>query len=139
MGSCGVFCVAGDASICYAPVMSSPNLEAIVASFSKKTLPGSEVELSGEVPFDAVDAYRKEALKHLGEHAEVSGFRKGHVPESVLVSKVGEVAILEEAVEHFISRFYPALIEKHALDAIGRPTIAITKLAPGNPVGLRIT
>lgn len=118
--------------------MSEINERAIAKTFTLKVLPNSEVELVGEVPFDAVEAHRKEAIAHIGEKAEFPGFRKGHVPESVLVSKMGEIAILEEAVEHVISHLYPALVEEHKLDAIGRPTVAITKLAPGNPVGLTI-
>ena len=119
--------------------MSDSDIRGIAAAFSIKKLDSSEVELVGEAPFEAVEAHKKEALKHLGEHAEVPGFRKGHVPENILIAKVGEIAILEEAVEHFISSLYPALVEAHKLDVIGRPTVAITKLAPGNPVGLRIT
>lgn len=119
--------------------MQDSTFEAIAKSFSQKPLPNSEIELTGEVPFEAIAAHRAEALKHLGEHAEIPGFRKGHVPENILVQKVGEIAILEEAVEHFVSRFCPALVLSRNLDAIGRPEVAITKLAPGNPVGLRIT
>ena len=118
--------------------MSEINERDIAKTFALKQLPNSEVELVGEVPFDAVEAHRKEAIAHIGENAEFPGFRKGHVPEGVLVSKIGEIAILEEAVEHVISHLYPALVEAHKLDAIGRPTVAITKLAPGNPVGLTI-
>jgi trigger factor len=119
--------------------MQDSTFETIAKSFTQKELPHSELEFSGEVPFEAIEAHRKEALKHLGEHADMPGFRKGHVPENILVSKIGEIAILEEAVEHFIARFYPALILSRNVDAIGRPQVAITKLAPGNPVGLRIT
>lgn len=118
--------------------MSEINERAIAATFILKKIANSEVELTGEVPFEAVESHRSEAIAHIGENAEFPGFRKGHVPESVLVSKIGEIAILEEAVEHVISHLYPALVETHKLDAIGRPTVAITKLAPGNPVGLTI-
>jgi FKBP-type peptidyl-prolyl cis-trans isomerase (trigger factor) len=54
------------------------------------------------------------------------------------LKKVGEIAVLEEAVELFVRDFYPELIEAQKIDAVGRPDIRITKLAPGNPVGLTI-
>ncbi|MDZ4226098.1 MAG: trigger factor, partial [Patescibacteria group bacterium] len=43
-----------------------------------------------------------------------------------------------EAVNHFVRDFYPELVEVLKLDVVGRPEINITKLAPGNPVGLNI-
>jgi FKBP-type peptidyl-prolyl cis-trans isomerase (trigger factor) len=110
----------------------------IAKSFALKNLPDSEVELVGEVPHEAVASYRDEALKHMAEQVEMPGFRPGKVPPEMVLKKVGEAAVLEDAVEHFMQGFYPVLIETHKIDAVGRPDIAITKLAPGNPVGLTI-
>ena len=112
--------------------------EALTKTFSKKNLPNSEVELIGEVPYDVVQSYREHALEHIAKELEMPGFRKGHVPQDLALKKVGEVAVLEEAVEHFVRDFYPELIEVHKLDVVGRPNIQLTKLAPGNPVGLTI-
>jgi FKBP-type peptidyl-prolyl cis-trans isomerase (trigger factor) len=113
--------------------------EEITKSFSLKNLPESEVELSGEVPFDAIAPYRERALAHLAEHLELPGFRPGKVPAATALQKVGEIAVLEEAVELFAKEFYPELIETHHLDPVGRPDIRLTKLVPNNPVGLSIT
>lgn len=110
----------------------------IAKSFSLKKLPGSMVELTGEVPFSEIEPHQKEALDHLIEHMEMPGFRKGHVPKEMARKQVGEIALLEEAVEHYMAGLYPALLVEHKLDAVGRPQIAITKLAPGNPVGLSV-
>lgn len=118
--------------------MSAQNLETIVKQFTLKKLPDSEVELTGEVPFEALAPYRSEAIEHISDGVELPGFRKGHVPTEMLIKKVGEIAILEESVEHLMRDFYPLLITEHKLEAIGRPTVAITKLAPGNPVGLTV-
>jgi FKBP-type peptidyl-prolyl cis-trans isomerase (trigger factor) len=110
--------------------------EALAKSFSKKTLPNSEVELTGEIPDEVVAPYREKALSLLAAELDMPGFRKGHVPTDMAVKKVGEVALLEEAVELFMRDFYPELVMEHAADAVGRPDIRITKLAPGNPVGI---
>lgn len=112
------------------------SLHEIAKAFTAKSLPGSEVELQGEIPFDTLAPYREHALAHLAEHVEMPGFRAGKVPKDLVLKKVGEQAVLEEAVELFIKDFYPALIEEKKLDAVGRPAISITKLAAGNPVGL---
>lgn len=118
--------------------MESGKFEDIAKQFALKNLPNSEVELSGEVPYEAVAPYREEALKHLSERVDMPGFRPGKVPADLVLKKVGEVAVLEDAVEHFIQEFYPALIDAQKINAVGRPQIQITKLAPQNPVGLII-
>lgn len=110
----------------------------ITKAFSKKDLPHSEVELVGEVPFEVIAPYREHALADIAQEVEMPGFRKGHVPHDLVLKRVGEVAVLEEAVEHFARDFYPELVEELKLDVVGRPNIAITKLAAGNPIGLTI-
>lgn len=112
--------------------------EELAKSFVRTDLPESEVEFSGEVPYPAVEPYRAQALVHMAEHVELPGFRKGHVPPEMIVKKVGEVGVLEEAAELFIKDFYPELVEAHKADVVGRPDIRITKLAPENPVSFVI-
>jgi FKBP-type peptidyl-prolyl cis-trans isomerase (trigger factor) len=113
-------------------------LSDIATSFSRKELPDSEVELVGEVPAEALAPYREHALKHLAEEIQLPGFRPGHVPPDMIVKKVGELGVLEEAVELLMQDFYPVLLEAQKVDAVGRPQVKITKLAPGNPVGLTV-
>jgi FKBP-type peptidyl-prolyl cis-trans isomerase (trigger factor) len=108
----------------------------IAKSFVLKSLPESQVELVGEVPFETIAPYRNKALAHIAEHIELPGFRPGKVPTEVALKKVGEIAVLEEAVELFVKDFYIELIEAHSVEAVGRPDIRVTKLAEGNPVGL---
>lgn len=112
--------------------------EAVAKSFARKNLPGSEAELAGEVPASDIAPYRERALKNVSAELELPGFRKGKVPPEMALKKVGELRILEEAVNLFVRDFYPELVEIQKIDAVGRPTVAITKLAPQNPVGLTI-
>lgn len=112
--------------------------EALAKEFTKKDLPDSEVELTGDIPADVVAPYRDTALKHLAEELELPGFRKGHVPSELALKKLGDLTVLEEAVELFMRDFYVELIQVHSIDAVGRPDIRITKLAPGNPVSVVI-
>lgn len=99
----------------------------------------SEVEITGEITVESAAEYRKKALKSVNESATVPGFRKGHAPENVLVEKVGEAYILEETAEIALKDVVPEVIEKEVPNYIGRPQITITKLAPGNPIGFKIT
>jgi trigger factor len=97
-------------------------------------LPDSELEIRASIPASVMDRHRSAAVKHLGEHASIDGFRKGHIPENILIQHVGDMAVLEETAEHAIGEAYPAIVIDNALDVIGRPHISITKLAAGNPV-----
>jgi FKBP-type peptidyl-prolyl cis-trans isomerase (trigger factor) len=110
----------------------------LAKTFSLKNLPESEIELAGEVPFDVVKDYQVHALAHIAEHIELPGFRPGKVPHDLALKKVGELSVLEEAVELFVKDFYPELIMERSIDAVGRPDIRVTKLAVGNPIGLTI-
>lgn len=100
-----------------------------------KTLPKSEVEMEVSLPSDFLVSARKKALGMLAISLEIPGFRKGHVPENVVIEKVGEAGILEEAVDILLKEHFPKIIEQaKGLDIIGRPKISITKLALGNPL-----
>jgi len=119
--------------------------EEIAKSFVVKSLPDSEVELLGEVPFAALTPYREAALKHIAGHLELPGFRPGKVPAEMALKKVGELSVLEEAAELFVKDFYPELIAEKRLEAVGRPDIRVTNLPagrqglqPGNPLALTV-
>lgn len=99
-----------------------------------KKLPKSEVEIRGEIPTPLLDEARKKAIKKFSEKLDLPGFRKGHVPESVVLERVSEREILGEAADILLNDFYPKILEENKLDTIGRPKVSITKLALGNPL-----
>ena len=99
-----------------------------------KKLPKSEVEMEISLPADFLASARKKAVEMFGNSLEISGFRKGHIPENIITEKVGEAGILEEAADILLKEHFPKIIEQEKSDIIGRPKISITKLALGNPV-----
>ena len=101
-------------------------------------LPKSEVEIEGELDAEIFEAYWPRALKKIGEKVELPGFRKGKVPENVLLANISEARVLEEMAEMALSEHYPKIIEEHRIDAISRPEISILKLARKNPLGFKI-
>ncbi len=103
-----------------------------------KKLPKSEVEIEGEIEASVFESYYQKALKKLGENVEIDGFRKGKVPENVLLSKISEIRVLEEMAEMALMEYYPKILEEEKIDAISRPEIGITKLARNNPLGFKI-
>ncbi|MFA5840881.1 MAG: trigger factor [Candidatus Paceibacterota bacterium] len=103
-----------------------------------KKLLKSEVEIEGEIDSAIFESYFNKALKKLGENINLAGFRKGKIPESVLLSNIPEISILEEMAELALGEHYPKIVEEEKIDAIGRPEISITKLARNNPLGFKI-
>lgn len=99
----------------------------------------STATIEGEIPYTELETHRAAALAELGKNISIDGFRKGHIPEKVLVGRVGEMAILYEMAERALAAAYPEIIREHALDTIGRPEITITKIAKNNPLGFSIT
>jgi len=107
--------------------------------FTVEKLENSEVKISGELPFEELANYRQSAIKALGKNIKIDGFREGHVPENILVEKIGEMAILNEMAERALAHAYPHIVSEHDLDVIGHPKVEITKLAPDNPLGFTAT
>ena len=103
-----------------------------------KKLPKSEVEIEGELEVPAFEAYFIKAIKKIGENLKLDGFRKGKIPESVLLSKVPEIRILEEMAELALAEHYPKILKDEKIDAISQPQISITKLARKNPLGFKV-
>ncbi len=102
-------------------------------------LPKSLIEIEGEIDTTLFETYFEKALNKIGENIELPGFRKGKAPQNVLLANVKEIHILEEMAEMALAENYPKIMLEEKIDAIGRPEIAITKLARNNPLGFKIT
>ena len=104
-----------------------------------KKLEGSQIEITASISAKDLSAYRVQALKNLNEEVSIDGFRKGKVPENVLIEKIGDMTVLYEMAELAIGDEYPKIIEKEKIEAIGRPEVKITKIAKDNPLEFTIT
>ena len=100
---------------------------------------GSQVKIEGEIPFSELEKERAAALAYLGKNIEVDGFRKGHVPEKIVLERIGEMALLTEMSERSIAKVYPEVVKANEINAIGHPQIQITKIAMDNPLGFTAT
>src|SRR6266853_845493 len=101
-------------------------------------LPERELEIIGEITAEKMGLMREKAIAKIKSGLEIDGFRKGNVPDTIVVQKVGEMRLMEEAAEIALSEEYPNILEEHKVDAIGRPEISITKMAPGNPLEFKV-
>src|SRR3989339_1946852 len=103
-----------------------------------KLLPNSEVEIIGEISAEIFMSGRSNAIKEFSDNAEMDGFRKGKVPEDIMIKNIGAGAVLEKMAVIALEKEYPKIISEHKIRAIGRPEITLTKLAENNPLGFKI-
>lgn len=121
------------------PIMHTTLTSEELRAIKVEKLERSTVKIEGEIPFAYVEKHRNAALKHIGKDIQIDGFRKGHIPETVLVGRVGEMAVLSEMAERALYAAYPDIVKTHELAVLGYPKIQITKLASGNPLGFLLT
>lgn len=105
---------------------------------TKNTKP-CEVTLEIVLPKETVLEHRTKALTSLGEQIKLDGFRPGHIPEKILVEKVGELSITEEAARLAIDDIYSEIILESKQMPINQPQITITKLATDTDIELEIS
>jgi trigger factor len=100
----------------------------------KEQQAGSIMRLHCLISASTIAAFRPKALASLNQEMALPGFRKGKIPEAVLVSKVGEMTITQEAVDIILQQEYANIITGEKIDALGTPRINLTKVIPGQDV-----
>ncbi len=103
-----------------------------------KLLPGSKVEIAGEISAGDFMNCKDRAVKDISGEIKIDGFRPGSAPEKILLEKIGEPAILERMVIVALQKEYPKIIAEHKIKAIGRPEIVIAKITKDNPLAYKI-
>jgi FKBP-type peptidyl-prolyl cis-trans isomerase (trigger factor) len=104
-----------------------------------KKLPNSQVEITVTLPIELVESYKAESVKRLQDTITIDGFRKGHVPESAIIERVGEMGLLAEMADSALTTAYAEIMKQADVSPISRPVINATTLAPGNDVVYTIT
>ncbi|MFC7594913.1 trigger factor [Terrabacter sp. GCM10028922] len=93
-----------------------------------ETLSPTRVKMTVEVPFEELKPSLDAAIKHIGEHIQVPGFRKGKVPARIIEQRVGRAAVLEEAVNNALPTFYGQALEDNEVRPLGQPEITDLKV-----------
>lgn len=86
-----------------------------------KLLPGSEVEIAGEISAGDFMNCKDQAVK------ELSGEIK--IDEQILLEKMAIIALQKE---------YPKIIKTHKIKAIGKPEIVVAKITKDNSLVYRV-
>lgn len=95
-------------------------------------LPRSRRRLTISVSAEKLTRHYEEAVKRVGQHLEIKGFRKGKAPRQLVIDRAGNGAILNELFELAITEAYFLDIkEKQAsgeLLPVERPSIEIKEV-----------
>lgn len=102
-------------------------------------LPKSEVQLVFSVSQDEALPYLDEAAKDLTTAKPIPGFRPGKVTYEEAKRLLGEMKILEAALERIIRAFYVQAVLHEGLDVVGSPAISVEQLVPGQPIKFTVT
>ena len=71
-----------------------------------ETISPTRVKLIVEVPFDELKPMLDEAYRTIGSQVQVPGFRKGKVPNRIIDQRVGRGAVIQEAVNEALPKFF---------------------------------
>ena len=88
-----------------------------------ETLNPTRVRLTVEVPFEELKPSLDAAYKKINQQVTVPGFRKGKIPARVIDQRFGRAAVLEEAVNDALPRFYTQAVDENKIDVLGQPDI----------------
>lgn len=95
-------------------------------------LPKSRVKFRVTVPQEQFDRCYAFALREASKAVTIEGFRPGRAPATLVEQKVGKDVILRDASSLAVEQTLPNAIRDEKIDAVGRPEIAILKMAAGN-------
>ncbi len=115
----------------------------MVAVASLKTsvteLPESRVRVQAEVAAEEVERRLQQAARELGRQMRIPGFRKGKVPPTVVIRRLGREAVLDEALRSALGSWYVAAIDEAGVAPIGEPQLDVGDLPEeGKPLQFSI-
>ena len=98
-----------------------------------KKLAKSQVEITIEVAVEEIKPYLAKAVSKISKEIKIEGWRPGKAPYEIIKQKIGDMGILEAALDDIISATYYDVLKEQKIVTIGQPQIDIVKIAPDNP------
>ena len=102
-------------------------------------LPESRVRVQAEVPADEVERRVQQAARKLGNQMRIPGFRKGKVPPTVVIRRLGRETVLDEALRSSLGSWYVDAIDEAGISPVGDPELDVGDLPEeGKPLEFSI-
>lgn len=97
---------------------------------TSQKLPKSQIKITVELTPEEWQKYREQAIRKISGEANLPGFRKGHIPEKVLIEKFGEQAIMAETIDIALPQTYMQTIQQEKVQPLAQPEVNIVKENP---------
>ena len=88
----------------------------------------TRVKLTIEVSAEEFQPSLEQAYKTIGSQIQVPGFRRGKVPSRIIDQRLGKGAVLQEAVNDAMPKFYGQALEEHSVRPLGQPEVDVTEI-----------
>lgn len=106
----------------------------ITMNVTKTVQDKTTVLLKVELLPDEIKPYLEKAVKRISKQVSIPGFRPGHAPYDMVKQQVGEMEIYQESMEDVLADTLPKAVQQETVEFVGKPTVSVDSLAPGNPV-----
>lgn len=100
---------------------------------------GSEVEIEIKLQPNEYEEDMERAAERISKEVDIDGFRQGNAPYRVIKNEVGEMKIMQEAIQTIAQRTYVQVLKQEEINSIGSPEVNVDKMAPGNEVQFTAT
>ena len=97
------------------------------------TAESTKREIQVEVPADEVTRTTESLIQKYQKMARLPGFRRGHVPASIIRQRFGE-EIKSEVVENLVPRYFRQEAEKQGLVPVSQPRVTDLHIHDGEPL-----
>ena len=94
----------------------------------------TRVKLTVEVSFDDLKPSLDKAYREIAKSVNIPGFRKGKVPPMVIDQRFGRGAIIQEALNDALPKFYGEAVSENNLNPLAQPEVEVTKLEDGDSI-----
>lgn len=104
-----------------------------------ETLNPTRVKMTVEVPYEELKPSVDAAYKTISQQIQVPGFRRGKVPARIIDQRVGRGAVLQEAVNEALPRFYGQAVDDNQVRPLGQPHVDVTEVPDQEGQELKFT
>ncbi|MBN1293399.1 MAG: trigger factor [Candidatus Latescibacteria bacterium] len=109
-----------------------------MAKVEIKERDGCTTKLQVEIERERFDSEFTNSLKSVRKEVQISGFRKGKVPESLIARRFGSI-VREEAIKELIPKVLQEVFESEKLHPIGEPQLTDLKFDQTGPMTLMVS
>lgn len=103
-------------------------------TITKEELPKNGLKITFTLTQAEVRPYLEEAAQALSKQTKIPGFRPGKANYDAVKQQLGEMKILEAALESIVRKSYVETLLAENIETVGSPKVDVEKLAPDNDI-----